>query len=74
MPKRQQSAKTVKHTVTLSADLSRRFGVHAEMMGMSKSALFAEMVRATCNRFVISDRLRNETTPVGGDRGGASAA
>jgi len=48
----------VKHTLYLDADLSRRFSVHAAMTGMDKSELFAELVRAGCRRFVVSDRER----------------
>lgn len=50
--------KPVKLTLSLPADLARRFGVHAEMTGQSKSELFAELVKAGCKRFVVSDRER----------------
>ena len=49
---------SLKLNLSLPPDLARRFGVHAEMMGMSKSDLFAELVRAGCKRFVVSDRER----------------
>lgn len=50
--------KPVKLTLQLHADLARRFGVHAEMIGLSKSELFAELVRTGCKRFVVSDRAQ----------------
>ncbi len=51
-----QDEKPVKLNLSLSPDLARRFGVHAEMVGMSKSELFARLVRDGCKRFVVSDR------------------
>jgi hypothetical protein len=54
-PSRQDGEK-VKHTLYLDADLSKRFTVHAAMLGMDRSELFAELVRAGCRRFVVSDR------------------
>jgi len=57
-PADRQDEKTVKVTLSIPAELARRFGVHAEMTGLSKSALFAELVRAGCKRFVVSDRER----------------
>ncbi len=54
----QPDEKSVKLNLSLPPDLARRFGVHAEMVGMSKSDLFAELVRAGCKRFVVSDRDR----------------
>lgn len=57
-PASQLDEKPVKLTLTLPAELARRFGVHAEMTGQSKSELFAELVRAGCRRFVVSDRER----------------
>lgn len=50
--------KPVKLTLQLSAELAKRFGVHAEMTGLSKSELFAELVKNGCRRFVVSDRER----------------
>jgi hypothetical protein len=64
-PAPQQDEKPVKLTLQLSADLAKRFGVHAEMMGLSKSELFADLVRAGCKRFVVSDRDRAD--PAGAD-------
>jgi hypothetical protein len=55
--------KSVKLNLSLPPDLARRFGVHAEMVGMSKSGLFAELVRAGCRRFVVSDRERAAGDP-----------
>ena len=52
-PTPQQDEKPVKLTLQLSADLAKRFGVHAEMTGCSKSELFAELVRAGCRRYVF---------------------
>ena len=68
MSKKRQAGKTpdrpeerpAKITLTLPAELAKRFGVHAEMMGLSKSDLFAELVRAGCRRFVVSDRQARE--------------
>lgn len=57
-PDPQQDGKPVKLTLQLPADLARRFGVHAEMTGLSKSELFAELVKAGCKRFVVSDRAQ----------------
>jgi hypothetical protein len=59
----QTDEKSVKLNLSLPHDLARRFGVHAEMMGMSKSDLFAELVRAGCKRFVVSDRERGPGEP-----------
>lgn len=55
--------KPVKLTLTLTAELARRFGVHAEMSGQSKSELFAELVKAGCRRWVVSDRQAREGEP-----------
>jgi hypothetical protein len=51
----QANEKPVKMTLSLPADLARRFGVHAEMLGIGKGELFAEMIRAHCRRFVVHD-------------------
>jgi hypothetical protein len=37
---------------------ARRSGGHAEMTGLSESDLFAELVKAGCKRFVVSDRAQ----------------
>lgn len=50
--------KPVKLNLSLSAELAKRFGVHAECLGVTKSALLADMVRQHCRRFVIHDRDR----------------
>lgn len=55
-PAGPQDDKPVKLTLTLPGDLARRFGVHAEMQGVSKSELFAQLVRDGCKRYVVSDR------------------
>ena len=47
----------VKLTLYLDADLAKRFSVHAAMTSSDRSELFAEMVRAHCKRFVVSDRV-----------------
>jgi hypothetical protein len=52
---RQDEAKT-KITLYVPADLARRFAVHATYTDMDRSALFAEMIREHCKRFVVSDR------------------
>lgn len=64
-----QDAK-VKLTLYLPPELAKRFGVHAEMMDLDKSELFAEMVRSHCKRFVVHDHGRE----VGGEQGEAGAA
>ncbi len=58
----------VKLTLYLDADLSRRFTVHAAMTGVDRSTLFAEMVRAHCRRFVVSDRERGPGEAIDTDR------
>jgi hypothetical protein len=63
-PRRRSAAKTVsrhdevktKITLYVTADLARRFAVHATYTDQDKSALFAEMIREHCKRFVVSDR------------------
>jgi len=57
-PAGRQDAERVKHTLYLDADLSKRFTVHAAMTGVDRSELFAELVKAGCRRFVVSDRER----------------
>ena len=52
---RQDEAKT-KITLYVTADLAKRFAVHATYSDMDRSALFAEMIRDHCKRFVVSDR------------------
>jgi hypothetical protein len=54
-PAPQPDDKPVKLTLTLPAELAKRFGVHAEMMGLSKSDLFAELVKTGCRRFIVHD-------------------
>ncbi len=57
-PSRQDDQK-VKVTLYLPADLARRFAVHATYTDMDRSALFAEMIREHCKRFVVSDRSKS---------------
>ena len=65
-PKRRPANKTatrqddqkVKVTLYVPADLAKRFATHAVYTEMDKSALFAEMIREHCKRFVVSDRAR----------------
>ncbi|WP_165074858.1 hypothetical protein [Paludisphaera rhizosphaerae] len=45
-------------TLYVAADLAKRFATHAVYTDMDKSALFAEMIREHCKRFVVSDRAR----------------
>lgn len=52
---RQDEAKT-KLTLYVPSDLARRFAVHATYTDTDRSALFAEMIREHCKRFVVSDR------------------
>ena len=65
-----QDAQKVKLTLYLPPDLAKRFGVHAEMMDLDKSELFAEMVRAHCKRFVVHDHGKD----AGAEQGEAGAA
>lgn len=79
-PRRRATGKTasrqddqkVKVTLYLPADLAKRFATHAVYSDMDKSALFAEMVREHCRRFVVSDRGKTsegqaEEGPNGGE-------
>ena len=52
----RQDEHKVKITLYVSADLAKRFAVHATYSDMDRSALFAEMIREHCKRFVVSDR------------------
>ena len=51
----KEEAKT-KLTLYVPSDLARRFAVHATYTDTDRSALFAEMIREYCKRFVVSDR------------------
>jgi hypothetical protein len=55
--------KPVKLTLCLPAELARRFGVHAEMTGVGKSDLFAELVKTGCRRFVVHDHAKAAAEP-----------
>ena len=65
-PKRRSASKTtsrqddqkVKLTLYVTADLAKRFATHAVYTDLDKSALFAEMIREHCKRFVVSDRAK----------------
>jgi len=65
-----QDAQAVKLTLYLPAELAKRFGVHAEMLDLGKSELFAEMVKLHCKRFVVHDHGKE----AGGEQGEAGAA
>jgi hypothetical protein len=54
---RQDDLKT-KLTLYVPADLAKRFAVHATYSDLDRSALFAEMIREHCKRFVVSDRAK----------------
>lgn len=54
----RQGDQKVKVTLYLSADLAKRFAVHATYTDMDRSELFAQMVREHCKRFVVSDRSK----------------
>jgi hypothetical protein len=77
-PRKRQAAKAsnpqdvqaVKLTLYLPPELAKRFGVHAEMMDLGKSELFAEMVKQHCKRFVVHDHGRE----AGGEQGESGAA
>lgn len=62
-PDSQQAEKPAKLTFAIPGDLARRFGVHAEMLGLSKSELFAEMIRTQCRRFVVHDHGKDAAPP-----------
>ena len=59
-PSNRQGDHKVKVTLYLPADLARRFAVHATYTDMDRSALFAEMIREHCKRFVVSDRSKSQ--------------
>ena len=70
-PRRRVAAKTasrqddqkVKLTLYITADLAKRFAVHATYTDQDKSGLFAEMIREHCKRFVVSDRAKVQEEP-----------
>ena len=64
-PETPQAGSAVKLNLSLPADLARRFGVHAEMAGISKSDLFAELVRGGCRRYVVHDHGGKDSTGEG---------
>lgn len=64
----RQDGQKVKVTLYVAADLAKRFATHAVYTDMDKSALFAEMIREHCKRFVVSDRAKGtEEQPEGGE-------
>lgn len=54
----RQDDQKVKVTLYVPADLAKRFATHAVYTDLDKSALFAEMIREHCKRFVVSDRAK----------------
>ena len=57
-PSSRQDEQKTKVTLYVSPDLAKRFAVHATYSDMDRSALFAEMIREHCKRFVVSDRAK----------------
>lgn len=57
-PASRQDGQKVKVTLYVPADLAKRFATHAVYTDLDKSALFAEMIREHCKRFVVSDRAK----------------
>ena len=55
----RQDGEKVKLTLYVTADLSRRFAVHATYSDMNHSELFSEMIQQHCRRFVVSDRAKS---------------
>ncbi len=55
----RQDDQKVKVTLYVPADLAKRFAVHATYSDMDRSALFAEMIREHCRRFIVSDRAKS---------------
>jgi hypothetical protein len=62
-PADRHDEKPVKVTLSIPAEVAKRFAVHAAALGMSKSDLFADLVRQGCRRFVLSDRERGPGEP-----------
>ncbi len=56
----RQDDQKVKLTLYVPPDLAKRFAVHATYSDMDRSALFAEMIREHCKRFVVSDRAKGQ--------------
>jgi hypothetical protein len=54
----RQDDQKVKVTLYVTADLAKRFAVHATYTDVDRSALFAEMIQQHCRRFVVSDRAK----------------
>ena len=68
-PTSRQDEQKTKVTLYVSPDLAKRFAVHATYTDMDRSALFAEMIREHCKRFVVSDRAKtqDEASDVGAE-------
>ena len=58
-----EAATTIKLTITIPADLAKRFSVHATMLGLSYSELLSELIQTSCRRFVVSDRQGRGPAP-----------
>ena len=53
----------VKATVHLSREASIRLTVHAEMMGLDRSALVEKLIQDHLRRYVVSDRGGDSESP-----------
>lgn len=62
-PSSRLAAETTKLTLSVPADLARRFSIHAAAAGQSKAELFGEMIARHCTRYVVSDRARPAEEP-----------
>ena len=60
----RQDDQKVKVTLYVPVDLAKRFATHATYTDTDKSALFAEMIREHCKRFVVSDRAKGAEEPI----------
>jgi hypothetical protein len=55
-PAARQASERVKATIHISREASIRLTVHAEMMGLDRSALVEKLIHDHLRRYVISDR------------------
>ena len=69
----KEAGKSVKLNISLTPELARRLGIHAEMAGVSKSDLVAKLIADGCRRYVVHDRDR-EARGQGGEAGETDAA
>ena len=69
----KEVGKSVKLNISLTPDLARRLGIHAEMAGISKSDLVAKLIAEGCRRYVVHDRDR-EPKGQGGETEATDAA